>query len=135
MFFTVSSKPGKLFLLTAKHVLFCTDEENGHYVYDGSGPRRNVLLLGTNGFEAWIKATEDEIRETRDYLIEHLKERLGLADKMENLEQARTEREDVQPQLDKAEKAVEPLEQFLAKVKRERKGKGGNLGGNLIAQS
>ena len=118
LFFTVSSKPGKLFLLAAKHVLFRVDEENDHYVYHGSGPRRNVLLLGTNGFEARTKDIEKEIRGTR-MIIDHLKGRLKFADKMEDPEEAQREREDVQPQLHKAERAIPGLEQFLAVVKRD----------------
>ena len=117
-FFTVSSKPGKLFLLAAKHVLFRVDEENDHYEYHRSAARRNVLLLGKNGFEACIMEIEKEIGGVR-IVIEHFKDRLEYADRMEDQEEAQAEREDVQPQLDKAEKAVVVLKQFLADVKRD----------------
>ncbi|KAH9967052.1 hypothetical protein BGW80DRAFT_1341118 [Lactifluus volemus] len=118
LFFTVSSKPEKLFLLAAKHVLFCVDEENEHYEYNSSGPRRNVLLLGTNGFDARIKDIEKEIGDTQ-LVINHFRGRLELAGKMEDPEEAQAEREDVQPQLVKAERAILQLEQFLADVKRD----------------
>jgi hypothetical protein len=118
LFFTVSSKPEKLFLLAAKHVLFCVDEENEHYEYNSSGPRRNVLLLGTNGFDARIKDIEKEIGDTQ-LVINHFRGRLELAGKMEDPEEAQAEREDVQPQLVQAERAIVQLEQFLADVKRD----------------
>ena len=118
LFFTISSKPGKLFLLTAKHVLFPVDEENDHYVYHGSGPHRNVLLLGTNGFEGPIQDIEKEIRGTQ-VLINHFKDQLELADAMEDPEEAEAEWEDAQPQLHKAERAIEHLERFLANIKRD----------------
>ncbi|ETW74622.1 hypothetical protein HETIRDRAFT_332132 [Heterobasidion irregulare TC 32-1] len=118
LFFTVSSKPGKLFLLTAKHVLFRVDEENDHYEYHRSGPRRNVLLMGADGFKARIQDIEKEIGGTH-IVIAHLRARLKVADKMEDLDDAQAEREDIQPQLDKAEKAVKQLKLFLADLKRD----------------
>lgn len=117
-FFTVGSKPGKLFLLAAKHVLFRVDEENEFYKYHKNRPRRNVLLLGTNGFEASVKDIEKEIGGTR-IVIDHLKERLALADNMQDPEEAQAEREDVRPQLNKVERAINELERFLVEAKRE----------------
>ena len=38
---------------------------------------------------------------------------------MEDSEEAQVEREDVQPQLDKWERVIEQLEQFLADIKRD----------------
>ncbi|KAG8984547.1 hypothetical protein FRB90_005244, partial [Tulasnella sp. 427] len=118
LFFTVSSKPKQLFLLAPKHVLFRADEESDHYEYHGAGPRRNVLLLGTNGFEARIKDIEREIWGCQ-ILIDHLKGRLALADEMEDAEDAQAERDHVQLQLENKEKAIKRLEEFLADVRRD----------------
>lgn len=118
LFFTDSSKPHKLFLLAAKHVLFCVDEDNGHYEYRGSGSRRNVLLLDTNGLEARIEDIEKEIWVTY-IIIEHFRDQLELAEKMEDSEEAQAEQEDGRLLLDEAEKAIKPLEQSLADVKRD----------------
>ncbi|KAG8980698.1 hypothetical protein FRB90_007531 [Tulasnella sp. 427] len=118
LFFTVSSRPKQLFLLAPKHVLFRAEEESDHYEYHGSGPRRNVLLMGTNGFEARIKDIEREIWGCQ-ILIDHLKARLALVDEMEDAEDAQAERNHVQPQLGKTEKAIKRLEEFLADVRRD----------------
>ncbi|KAI0346551.1 hypothetical protein BDW22DRAFT_1426004 [Trametopsis cervina] len=89
LFFTVASKPGQLFLLTAKHVLFRVDEDNGDYTYNTSVPRRNVLLFGTNGFEARVQDIEAK---TGDARITEMR---------------------------KHEKAITQLEQFLVTVQRD----------------
>ena len=117
LFFTVCSKPHKLFLLAAKHVLF-PEDENEHYEYKSSGPRRNVLLLGTNGYRARIKDIKEKVKGNQAD-IEGFMDRLVLADTMEDLEEAQRERENVQLQLDQAERAIKPLEKFLVDVKRD----------------
>ena len=118
LFFTVSSKPDKLFLLAAKHVLSRIDEENNHYEYHNSAPRRNVLLLGTNGFKAYI---EDIMKRTRGckIVIENLEGRLELANKVEDPQEAQAERDDVQAKLKTEQRALQQLQQFLADVRRD----------------
>ena len=38
-----------LYGVTARHVLFPADEDNSDYTYNPSGPRKEVLLMGTKG--------------------------------------------------------------------------------------
>ncbi|KAF9480021.1 hypothetical protein BDN70DRAFT_857648, partial [Pholiota conissans] len=116
LFFTVSSKPNKLFLLTAKHVLFRVDEENIHYQYYGSGPRRNVLMMGTSGLETCIRAIESKIDNTQ-YAIGLLQLRLADVDRIEDPEDAERERECIQGRIGKQERDMAELEQFLVNVK------------------
>ncbi|KAF8806290.1 hypothetical protein BYT27DRAFT_7212526 [Phlegmacium glaucopus] len=101
LFFTISSMPKKLFLLAPKHILFCIDEENEHYKYN-------------NSFDTCIKEIEKEIRDTQ-FVINLFRGWLELAGKMEDPEEAQGEWEDVQPQLEKAERVIAQLKQFLAK--------------------
>ncbi|KAF2399425.1 hypothetical protein EJ06DRAFT_549541 [Trichodelitschia bisporula] len=61
-YFVDSTKPGKLFLLTARHLLFSPDEEkNELYVYEGSAPQRKVMLLGQHAFDESVKAVKREL--------------------------------------------------------------------------
>ena len=110
LFFTVPSKPGRLFLLAPRHVLF-RENEHQHYTYDGSGLRRNVLLMGTDGFVARIRDIEEKIKETYG-AIEYYKRVLNVA----GSQSAKTHRA---LELENAESAVEEFEQFLLEAKQD----------------
>ncbi|KEP50435.1 hypothetical protein V565_080110 [Rhizoctonia solani 123E] len=65
LFFTDRGHPGKLFLLTTRHVLIHPGtEHNDPYVYrEGTGqPPKKVLLLGEAAFKARLKAIAFEIQ-------------------------------------------------------------------------
>lgn len=115
LFFTTPSKPGKLFLLAAKHVLFRVDEENGDYVYHPPAPRRNVLLLGTNGFSKAIESINDEIKAIQS-LIDDFTALLAHAAARDDREVGRREQARFQPLLDNQMAAIGPLRQFLARI-------------------
>ncbi|TFK52959.1 hypothetical protein OE88DRAFT_1320541 [Heliocybe sulcata] len=117
LFFVDSSKPGRLFLLAPRHVLFHPHEID-RYEYRGTGPRRNILLLGKSGMFARIKDIEKEIWGT-EYLIAHYKDLLESADKMEDPQAAQARRESTHSDLLKAEGDLEHLRQFLADVRRD----------------
>ncbi|KAI0277793.1 hypothetical protein BGY98DRAFT_977540, partial [Russula aff. rugulosa BPL654] len=91
LFFTVSSKPGKLFLLAARHVLF------------------NVLLLGTNGFQARTQDIEKKIGGAQ-LILQQLERREAAAER---------ERNAVNSEIAEQKEAITELEQFLADVKRD----------------
>ena len=118
LFFTTISKPGKLFLLAARHILFCSDDVNSLFIHHESTPRRNILLLGRNSFEARILDIESEIQ-GKWVDIEQFKRRLESAGRMDDPMEAQRERDDVLPQLEKAKNAVAELERFLADVKQD----------------
>lgn len=118
LFFTVSSKPGSLFLLAARHVLFRVDEDNAHYVYHDSAPRKNVLLLGTNGFQARTQDIEKKIGGTQ-LILQQLERRFALADKIKSEAAAERERNAVNSEIAEQKEAITELEQFLADVKRD----------------
>jgi hypothetical protein len=92
------------------------DEENDQYLYCGSGLRRSVLFLHTNGFHPPIQEIEKGNGGT--WLeIGHLEALLELTGRMEDsAEQA--ERDDIQPQLVRAGRAIQELDQFLVDVER-----------------
>ena len=109
LFFTVASKPGRLFLLACRHVLFRVDDDDQHYAYTGSGSRRNVLLMSTAGFDARISDIEKKIKGSY-MLIEHLKRRMNAA-------QSQSDKADLASEIDKAEKVIKEHKQFLVEAK------------------
>ncbi|KAF5383272.1 hypothetical protein D9615_004809 [Tricholomella constricta] len=64
-FISDPENPGKIYLVTARHVLFPLDEDSKELYQhrNNSGqPRKNVLLFGDAGIEKYIKDIELEIR-------------------------------------------------------------------------
>ena len=118
-FFSVANRKGKLFLLTARHVLFPPDSEpNELYIYRGSGDKkRNVLLLGHEGYKKRIELIESEIKD-RVMMIEYLHRRMDAADRMGDKEDAEKERMEVRYELEKENNSKVVLEEFLLEVER-----------------
>lgn len=117
-FFTDPRNPGKLYLLTARHVVFHPDKDpNVLYQHGNSSqPRKNVLLFGDAAMEKYLKAIESEIG-SKQIIIGQLERRLEAAEQTD--EDAEKERKQVLPQLEKAREAMENLEKFLADVSRD----------------
>lgn len=121
LFFVDPAKPGILYLLTARHVLFHpSKEENMLYEFhEGRGQAsRKVLLMGEAAFEARCKAIKSAIG-TKQVIIEHLNGRLKAADEMEDEEDANAERKAAKYQMEGAEKAITALKKLLADVARD----------------
>ncbi len=47
--------------VTARHVLFPTDEDNSDYTYNHSEPRKEVLLMGAKSWDDYLKSVQIEI--------------------------------------------------------------------------
>ncbi|KIM73605.1 hypothetical protein PILCRDRAFT_828987 [Piloderma croceum F 1598] len=111
--------PGKIYLVTARHVVFHPDEtSNELYQHcNSSQRRRNVLLFGDAAIEKHITATESEIS-GKHIIIEQLERRLEDAKRMDE-EDAEAERNHVLPQLEEARKAIGALEKFHADVSKD----------------
>jgi hypothetical protein len=50
-----------LYGVTARHVLFPADEDNSDYTYNPSGPRKQVLLMGTKAWDDYLKSVQIRI--------------------------------------------------------------------------
>jgi hypothetical protein len=50
-----------LYGVTARHVLFPADEDNSDYTYNPSGPRKEVLLMGTKAWDDYLKSVQIQI--------------------------------------------------------------------------
>ncbi|KAF8554118.1 hypothetical protein OG21DRAFT_1484908 [Imleria badia] len=105
--------PGKIYLVTARHVVFHPDKEpNELYQHRYSGQRRtNVLLFGDAAIEKHITDIESEI-DGKHIIIEQLKKRLKGAEQVDE-EDAEAERNQVQLQLKEAREAIVALENYV----------------------
>ena len=124
LFFTVPSKPGRLFLLAPRHVLFRVDVDNLHYAYNGSGPRRNVLLLSTDGLDSRIHNIEKAVKDAR-MAVEHFERRLSIA-------KSQSDKAGRAFQLDEAESAMKELEKFLVEAKEDWKDPKNRIIGHIV---
>ena len=88
-FFIDSSKPGIIYLLIARHVLFHPDrEENELYTFrEGTGKaKRKVMLMGEAAFKARCEAVESAIG-GKEFVLGHFKDRLEEAREMEETDE------------------------------------------------
>ncbi|KAM6499262.1 hypothetical protein JOM56_004770 [Amanita muscaria] len=83
-FISDSRNPGKIYLVTARHVVFHLDNDSNElYQHRNSSQRpRNVLLFGDAAIEKHITAIESEIG-GKHIIIEHLESRLENAEQSE----------------------------------------------------
>jgi len=94
-FFTEKAKPGKLFLVTARHVIFPPDKNDFHQ-YKRGGPRINVMLFSDQGFEDYLEVICTKTKEQgviAGRLKEEIKTLVGnqlrkAQDELSNVEQA-----------------------------------------------
>ena len=120
LFFVDSKSPGKLFLLTARHVLFHPDftPNNDHAPRFTSEATKKVLLLGDAALEARIKDIESEIG-GKHILLKQLEARKLEAGGQDDDEEAQAERTDVERQEEDARKAIVALNELLSNITRD----------------
>ena len=108
--------PGKIYLVTARHVVFHPDTEPNMLYQHGnsSQSRRNVLLFSDDAFEEHLKAIESLI-DDQIFLIDYLERRLRHAEQL-NESEAKSEKKQVPFLLEQAKKALGALEEFLVDV-------------------
>ncbi|KAI2606773.1 hypothetical protein GGR54DRAFT_408503 [Hypoxylon sp. NC1633] len=120
-FFIDSAKPGKLFMLTARHVLFHPDKErNKTYKFrENSGKaKRNVLLMGTAAFQRFRHSIEKTISYEK-LTIEHQAARIIAADDLEDEDEAEAEYQDIREVIAKSKAVMEAFEKLLVDVDRD----------------
>ncbi|KDQ52060.1 hypothetical protein JAAARDRAFT_139278 [Jaapia argillacea MUCL 33604] len=120
-FFIDPAKPGILYLLTTRHVLFHPDNDQNELYdfYDGTGaPRRNVMMLGEAAFKARLRDIEAAIR-VNQIIIDQLNMRLVLVKKVGDEDDATAQRKAVKYKIDKAIEAIEAFERLLSEVIRD----------------
>lgn len=134
LFFTDSTKPGALFMLTARHVLFHPDkEEDKLYEFKkGTGaPHRDVMLLGEAAFNSRVEDIEAAIG-AKNIILKQLKKRLALADEIEDEDDATAERDAVESMMKEANKAISAFEKLLADVGRDWKKESNRVIGHVV---
>ncbi|KAG8883893.1 hypothetical protein FRB98_002745 [Tulasnella sp. 332] len=120
-FFLDSAKPGKLFLLTARHVLFHPDhEKNDVYKFRGNSgdAKRNVLLMGTAAFQRYRDAIQTAV-DGQQLIIDHQERRVEDAGALEDEEEADAELRDAEAVIEKAKADMEAFKKLLADVVRD----------------
>ena len=118
-FFIDTAKPGILYLLTARHVLFHPDkEENILYKREGSDQPRKVMLMGDAAFKARCEAIESAIG-AKEIIIGQLHRRLAAAEEMEDEDDANAERKAVKAKMEEAEEAITAFKKLLIDVTRD----------------
>lgn len=127
-----SNYPGKIFLVTNRHVVFRVNEEpNELYKYTTpSQSRKNVLLFSGSAVQKYTTAIESEIG-GKELILAQLKIWLEKANAMDE-EDAIAEREDIEPDMAKREKAIRALKKFLADVSRDWKEQRDRVIGHVV---
>ena len=125
------SNSGKIYLVTARHVVFHPDKErNNLHQHLESSQRRNVLLFGDAAIEKHITAIESEIGVNLN-LIKLLERRLeGAKQRRENVAEA--EKNQILPQLKGARKAIEVLEELHVEVSKNWKSQENRILGHVV---
>ncbi|KAG2363278.1 hypothetical protein BDR07DRAFT_1608940 [Suillus spraguei] len=78
-----------LYGVTARHILFPADEDNSHYHYNPSGPRKDVLLMGTQAWDNYLTSVKSQIGNldvTAEILKESIERLKGSAEGKEEAE-------------------------------------------------
>jgi hypothetical protein len=123
---------GELFLVTARHVVMCSKSNDNKLVKctHESQPRQNVLLFSDSAAEKHLAAIESEIK-GKEIIIRQLEKRLEVADKMEPAD-TEAERDQVEPQLRRAKKAIKDLQEFLKETTRDWKNRKDRVIGHVF---
>ncbi|KAF5316170.1 hypothetical protein D9619_006470 [Psilocybe cf. subviscida] len=117
-FFVDSNRPGKLFLLTARHVLFHPDRtKNELYIHSSSQPPVKVILLGDDALKNCTGAIPEEIL-GKESVLQQLQARKRSVDKQDD-DEAEEERKEVLRLEGEAQKAITALRQLLDEVRRD----------------
>ncbi|KAM5543270.1 hypothetical protein V8D89_003144 [Ganoderma adspersum] len=115
-FFSDPRKPGKLYLVTVRHVLFppAEDANEPYSGCDAGEPCRNVLLFGNAALEKHLEAIRAEIS-GKESTIDWLERRLAAAKELDE-EDAEMERAHAQRELNPAQEALADLKALLADI-------------------
>ncbi|GBE80098.1 hypothetical protein SCP_0213010 [Sparassis crispa] len=120
-FFIDTAKPGILYLLTVRHVLFNPDKEENilYRFHEGSGqPSRKVMLMGEAAFKAHCEAIESAIG-AKEIIIKQLHRHLAIVERIEDEDDANAERKAVKPKMEEAEEAITAFKKLLADITRD----------------
>ncbi|KAL5531494.1 hypothetical protein ACEPAG_4371 [Sanghuangporus baumii] len=126
LYFTEGGNSGKVLGLTCHHVLFKTDRANNNdYVFESAGtPRKYVQLLGTRAFDKLLGSIKMRIGRhgimvgIYEGQIKRLEARVS-GDDDEDVAEAKKELKKTRSLLDDANEAIEDLEKFYEKVKKD----------------
>ncbi|KAK7041758.1 hypothetical protein VNI00_009047 [Paramarasmius palmivorus] len=112
----------ELYAVTARHVLFPEDERNDEYIYK-SGPKKEVVLMGTRAFNNFLKKIQAHIGTLNNtaYILEQRVKILSARsqDGGLNAQQTASELEETRREQVKTQAAIGELKKFFVKVNKE----------------
>lgn len=120
-FFVNANGDGKLYLVTARHVVFNPSPVD-NVTYDRKNtnqPRIDVALFGTAAFDKYVEKIKLAI-EGEEIMVEYEERRIQGAKASEymDVEDAELERSDAEKKLQKVKAAIDPLNTLLANVEK-----------------
>jgi len=108
LFVTEGENTERLFLVTARHVVFPPDKEkNELFEHKDSQPRYNVVHFGDAAFNKYIESIRSKARD-EEFIIRHHEDRVEAVKGKDDL-RANRERKHAQAELDKSKKALPKL--------------------------
>lgn len=112
-----------LYGVTARHVLFPADEYDSSYTYNSHGPRKEVLLMGTNAWENYLKSIQTQIK-SLDIMAEIHRESIGRLERMAEVdvhagEKAEKKIEKTRELLEEASDAINELQQLFRQTEED----------------
>ncbi|KDQ61352.1 hypothetical protein JAAARDRAFT_30774 [Jaapia argillacea MUCL 33604] len=108
----------RIFLITARHVLFKPDRNNNkNFEHKPSEPGHEVILLGDAVFRRVLESIKVEIEFRQPIIQKHMKERIASVLEVPG-DEAEMERQEAEHALARAEKTMEALRAFSEDVSR-----------------
>jgi len=116
LFITEGENTERLFLVTARHVVFPPDEEKNELFEckNYSQPHYNVIHFGDAAFNKYVESIQSKIRR-EEFMVRHHEDRVEAVKGKDDLG-ANRERKYSQAQLDKSKKALPKLNPFYQDV-------------------
>ena len=112
--------PGKIYLVTARHILFPPGQDSNEFYQHRNNPnqpRRNVLLFGNAAIEKYITAIESEVR-GKYFMNDWFERRLERTKQMDE-EHAKKERKHVLRELEETTEAISAISEFYTNVSKD----------------
>ncbi|KAI0085547.1 hypothetical protein BDY19DRAFT_996676 [Irpex rosettiformis] len=122
---------GDLYALTARHNLFVSNDGNREYVYHTSSPKREVVLMGENAFDAYKTAIQARISNLNDTVKALDLQITALQQRIQNeinVEESQAKLTELQAEHLKTKNTIKALKKFFVTLS----GKWGDLKDRII---
>ncbi|KAJ7600583.1 hypothetical protein C8J56DRAFT_767396 [Mycena floridula] len=112
-----------LYGVTARHVLFPSDEDNSDYIYNPKGPRKQVLVMGTNAWKNYRESVDNHIDNLRYTTKYHMRSMGSLEERAKGdtpaAAKAKKELTKTRELLENMSEAINELEELYKQIKKD----------------